>query len=406
MTTTRRLTIIADDLTGAADTAAPFALAGLATAIVLDPEASPAAEVLVVTTNSRDLPEEAAVQATRHALHRWVTSEPGWVYRKIDSALRGHLRAEVETTMQVLGLGKALVAPALPHQGRTTINGRQHLNGAPLEETSFGALGVESNLFAIFDPDRTGRATSLPLQTVRQGPASIRRVLDSQSTGIIIADAETTTDLDNLAAAIVSSDLKLLAGTAGLARSLATTLANSSRTANLRPAPDGAILVVAGSREAATASQVDYLRANGVPVTHLTTDHLESPALMQAEIITPLTNLLAAGTSVALTTVGLQSAHHQPATIRQQLAAIVTTLHEIRPLGGLVLTGGDVAIGILQALRVTHIDLGGEVQPAIPWGVAHLPDGTPIPVATKAGSFGHEDALSACLHHLDRKLSP
>src|SRR5215218_2555072 len=62
-----RCLIIADDLTGAADAAAPFAVAGCATAIPLR-GAPPAAGVLSVSTNSRDLPPDVAVAAVRTAL--------------------------------------------------------------------------------------------------------------------------------------------------------------------------------------------------------------------------------------------------------------------------------------------------------------------------------------------------
>lgn len=391
------LTILADDLTGAADTGAPFAAAGLTTSIVLNAETPPDADVLVVTTNSRDLPADAAANLTRHAIHHWLTPASRMVYRKIDSALRGHPHAEVKAVMNVLGVQRVLVAPALPQQGRTTIDGRQLLDGVPLEDTSFGTIGVESNLLHIFDPDHTGQAIALPLHAVRQGSESISGFLEDVPAGIIVADAETAADLDNLAQAIIASNLTLLAGTAGLARSLATVLAESSHPSPEPPRATGSILIVAGSREDITARQVDHLRTNGTQVITLTTNHLDDPAMLQAEVITPLAETLATGNPAVVTSVGLESSTHGAAEIRAHLATVAATLAGTVPIGGLVLTGGDIAMGVLEKLEVSHIELGGEVRPALPWGIAHLGNGTSIPVATKAGSFGTEDALLACL---------
>ncbi len=411
MTSPRRLTILADDLTGAADTGAPFAAAGFRTSVILAQQ-PPAeiSEVLVINTNSRGLPADVAAHATRDAIHHLVASESGnstgWVYKKIDSALRGHPRAEVEAAMDALGVQKVLVAPALPQQGRTTIRSRQHLHGLPLEETSFGPLGIDSNLLNVFDPHHTDQAISLPLETIRQGTDAIGRFLASISEGIIIADAETSTDLDALAQAIVSSDLKLIAGTAGLARSLAEVLPGPRDRAPL-PVPQsatGGILVIAGSRDTATARQVDHLYEHGTPIVALATHHLDDPAMLQAEVITPLTDMLEPGDSVVLTTVGLHSPGHGAAEIRSHLASITAKLAGRHAVGGLVLTGGDVAMGVLEKLGVTHIDLGGEVSPAMPWGIAHLPNGTSIPIATKAGSFGTENALLACLLLLEGNI--
>ena len=400
-----RLTILADDLTGAADTGAPFAAAGFRTAVVLADQAStPATEIIVVNTNSRGVPAATAAQATHDAIQQWAPtgSRLGWVYKKIDSALRGHPRAEVEAAMTACGVRKVLVAPALPQQGRTTVGGRQHLDGLPLEETDFGALGVESDLLAIFDPHHTGEAIALPLAIVRQGPSAIASFVASIEAGVIIADAETSPDLDALAQAIVQSGPGLIAGTAGLAHALAAVLPGSLQREPLRVPPPsaGGILVIAGSRDAATARQVDHLRAHGTPIVSLATHHLDDPAMLRTEVVTPLADMVASGSAAVLTTVGLASPAHGAADIRNQLAAIASALVTTGSISGLVLTGGDVAMGVLANLGVTHIELGGEVRPAMPWGIGNLSDGHRVPLATKAGSFGDADALLACLAFL------
>jgi uncharacterized protein YgbK (DUF1537 family) len=82
-----RLVIVADDLTGAADTSACFAQAGLGTVIHLSGMTVPNADVLAVSTESRDLDKTAAAAAVRLALSRIVDGQrdaaPRWIYKQI-----------------------------------------------------------------------------------------------------------------------------------------------------------------------------------------------------------------------------------------------------------------------------------------------------------------------------------
>jgi uncharacterized protein YgbK (DUF1537 family) len=164
-------------------------------------------------------------------------------------------------------------------------------------------------------------------------------------------------------------------------------------------APGKGTLIVAGSRDQVTADQVDHLREHSVPIISLAAHHLDGHNL-NAEVMAPLAAGLAAGESVVLTTVGLHSPMHGPGEVRERLATIVASPDVRSNLGGLVLTGGDVAMGTLQELGITELRIGGEVRPALPWTVARFADGTQMPVVTKAGSFGEADALMACLNLL------
>jgi uncharacterized protein YgbK (DUF1537 family) len=69
--------------------------------------------------------------------------------------------------------------------------------------------------------------------------------------------------------------------------------------------------------------------------------------------------------------------------------------------GGLILTGGDVAAAVLHALDAAALRLGGEVAPGQPWAVIEGGPQSGRLVATKAGSFGGDDAFLGCLSFLD-----
>lgn len=118
-----RLCIIADDLTGALDAAAPFAGRGLCVRVALDPGATAMVvaqnpDVMAVSTRSRDGDEDAARAAMAQVL---AALPPGpQLMKKVDSRLKGHVAAE----LAVLAPPAMLVAPAIPDFGRITRDGQ------------------------------------------------------------------------------------------------------------------------------------------------------------------------------------------------------------------------------------------------------------------------------------------
>ena len=281
-----QLAIIADDLTGASDTGAAFARQGLRTLVWLSPSTGddlPLADVLVVSTESRHIPRDQArdaVSSCARRVERWFTGqEPRWIYKKIDSTLRGHPAAELAALMQALRIDRALVAPAFPAQGRTTVAGRQLVNGAPLEETVFGRDAAGSDLRVCFSSCADlSPVRVIELAEVRRGPEYVAGVIAAAGPAVWIGDAETETDLRVLAQAVTLSHIQLLCGSAGLARAMTLEvgwdsgqkIAGRSAHPQMRtPAGAEAILAVAGSRNPATAQQVDAAERAGITVLRL-----------------------------------------------------------------------------------------------------------------------------------------
>ena len=89
-----------------------------------------------------------------------------------------------------------------------------------------------------------------------------------------------------------------------------------------------------------------------------------------------------------------------------RLAQVVATPEVSERVGGLVLTGGDIAAAVCRALHVSELWLRGEIAPGLPWGVLGGGPLHAIPIATKAGSFGDDDALLACIDYLRSEALP
>ena len=122
-----RIAVVADDLTGALDAVGPFAEAGMRCVVVTGPDHLAAAiglgaEVLAISTNSREMPPEAAAQAVRSVAR--ALGSVARVFKKIDSRLKGNIGAEVQALAQGLGLTRAVICPAIPAMGRVVVDGR------------------------------------------------------------------------------------------------------------------------------------------------------------------------------------------------------------------------------------------------------------------------------------------
>ena len=134
-----RVGILADDLTGAADTALQFVREGWRTDLQLRPGKSDA-QVVAVTADSRNLSAPDAAKAVVAAVGQLRQAGVTHLYKKIDSTLRGQIRAEVLAALNAwAGDAIAVVCPAYPAMGRTMVDGRLYVNGVLVSETALGA---------------------------------------------------------------------------------------------------------------------------------------------------------------------------------------------------------------------------------------------------------------------------
>ncbi len=388
-----KVAVIADDLTGAADSGAGFARLGWRVEICLAAAERPEVDVLVLSSESRYLAEGEACARMRQAAE--VVSGAGWIYKKIDSTLRGHPAAELAELVNALAGERVLVAPAFPAQGRTTVGGIQRVGGTPLERTAFGGEVKSSDLAVLFG------SCGLPLRRVsldalRSGLAAMD--FGRQGPALILADAESDDDLSALADLGLGAGLRLFCGSAGLAGALAGRLPTAPLprvTEPLAPA-GGPILGVAGSRNPVTLKQIAAAREAGIGLVEIEPDVESSwTAARQAAA-----RWLDAGRDVILATGAAPDSPLGARGLADRLAQLALASLGKKAFGGLVLTGGETAMAVLAALGATGLALRGEVQPGIPRAtlVGGLRPG--LGVVTKAGGFGGADALCLAVQAL------
>ena len=122
--------IIADDLTGANDTALQFFKKGCSAKIVIDYNHDfcdlESADVWSISTESRNIEKEIAVERVVNVSKKLKEHlHVDKYYKKIDSTLRGNAGLEIVAMMDALQKEVAIVAPAYIEEGRTTIGGYQ-----------------------------------------------------------------------------------------------------------------------------------------------------------------------------------------------------------------------------------------------------------------------------------------
>jgi len=210
--------LLADDLTGACDSAAPFLGEGRVLVSIwpaFAPDSS--AACLAISTETRDGTPEEARTRSRQAVHLLLTAGANRIFRKVDSRLRGHLRDELAGALDAWP-GRCLLAPALPAEGRLTVGGRQLVDGAAID-----------------------------IGTLLDGLERVE-----------IRDAATDDDLSALAAAVDADRELMPAGTNGLAAALARgSAAAPGWPACARP------LGLVGSKTEVSVAQVEAALAAG-----------------------------------------------------------------------------------------------------------------------------------------------
>ena len=186
--------VIADDLTGAAEIGGVGWRHGWDVEILMQPELAPGGEMVIHNTDSRgNSPPEAGARV-RRAVRALAAAQPTWIYKKIDSVLRGPVIAEVEAALAELGLKRALIVPANPSRGRVIRDGRYLVGEQLLNETDFRNDPTH--------PRHTAEVRALVGGT-NLGHVSVRRPEESLAAeGIVIGEAADSDDLRRWAAQV------------------------------------------------------------------------------------------------------------------------------------------------------------------------------------------------------------
>lgn len=345
-----QIRILADDLTGACDAAAPFVHRGHPVRVWAGPSMAFFAPepVQALHTASRNLSPQDAAHAVAEAARQLPRSPGTLVFKKIDSTLRGPIAAELASVQRALGAQAILFAPAFPAAGRIVREGvlEVHDSTGPTQRR---------NLRDIFPAALQPQIALVPC-------AESLASAFSSGKSLLLCDAVTQQELEALARAAQSLPDLLFVGSAGLATALAN-LDDQAVAEDLLPRA-ARVLFIVGTTHPVTTQQLERLPAAPASTTVQT-------RLLRIQLV--------------------------PGATRQIRDACTQYQPDL-----LFLTGGDTAQLAATALSAHSFLLRGEFAPGVPWGIAQggLFDG--CIVITKSGGFGAPDLLCDILKALGR----
>lgn len=412
--------IIADDLTGANDTALQFHMRGCNTQILFDyssvPPSKSSTQAWAISTETRNIDAQEAVKTVGTATKMLKDNfNIEFFYKKIDSTLRGNIGQEATAVLNVLNWDAAVIAPAFPTVGRTTVGGYHLLKGMPLERTEF-ARDPQSPISQSHIPTLLAQQTGTPelvahidLMTVMKGAGPIlMKMHDLIKNGkkLISIDAVSTTDMEQVALALEKSNYNILpCGSAGLAQALSKFWLPEMKHQHItKVMPTLPILVVSGSATTITQNQVRKVIESDevdVNVVELTPEQILSGP--NDEIIDRIASALARNEVVMVHSAPNEETIHEtveyaqahgyptegiPGLVTDYLSELTSRVLD-KQSAILVLVGGETSYKCCNAISSKHLQLIDEVEPAIPLCLDHKAQW----LVTKSGNLGNPNTL-------------
>lgn len=420
-----QLLMIADDFTGALDAGVQFASHGAKTTVITDTVSQWSqdvqnVDVLVVDAETRHMPAQQAYDTVHRIVIQGVQAGIPHIYKKTDSALRGNIGAELSALLHASGEKQLPFLPAFPQIGRCTKQGVHYIQDLPVAQSVFGKDP--------FEPVKESRVDKL-IAGQTQDPVTVLPPLDysdalPEQEGILVFDSLSERDLSITAHRLMEGKkLAIMAGCAGFAAMLPQLLGtNTLHHEPVLPKLDSRLLVLCGSVNPITQTQLDHAQASGFlrlrmePRQKLEPDYWDSdqgrqqlaqwlPLLQQGKhtIIDsndPGSNQptadYAKAQGLTLEDVRLR--------ISGSLGQILKAISQENLPGTLLVTGGDTLMQCMNCMGIHEIEPLCEVEAGVVLSRFQY-QGVSRYVISKSGGFGKADLLISLSCILSEQVS-
>ena len=422
---------IADDFTGATDLANNLVRAGMRVVQTIGVPTSPLpadCNAVVVALKSRTISPADAVKQSLEALAWLQAQQVEQVYFKYCSTfdswysgdVRGNIGPVTEALMDALSCPFTIATPAFPDNQRTVFKGHLFVGDALLSDSGMKNHPLtpmkDANLVNVLQAQCQRQVGLIDFKTVALGATAVTaRIAELQAQGVQIAvvDALSNDDLYKLGPAL--KGMALVTAGSGVAIALPANwgIQPSAASAQLPPAM-GLKAIVSGSCSLATQGQVahflqhhpqqawqlDPLKwAHNTPVAELA-----APVLQWAQKHLPLGPVLVYSTADAeqVKVVQAQLGQAQAGERMEQVLAHIAQGLVAMGVAQLVVAGGETSGACVQALQVTQMHIGAQIDPGVPWCHAHSPSApaSGLHLTLKSGNFGTSDFFSKAFQNL------
>lgn len=425
--------IIADDLTGANDTSLQFFIRGCKTQVGFGEDISVdenlKTEVFAMSTESRNVDAQTAHEKVLNAAEKIIKDGNfEYIYKKIDSVLRGNIAIETITLLEILDLDAAVIFPAFPSEGRTTIGGFHLVKGIPLQRTEVSRDPscpiVESNIINLLKsqlPQELSDTIDLiTLDVVMKGAGPILSKLNeliAKGKKLIVADAVSTTDLEQIALAVTKSTYKILpTGSAGAAQALGKIwYPNVDENRKSEPElPNLPKFVVSGSATELTASQIKRLQENdNIENTYFIAIKPQNIFSNDCDEVAQrvLNNLVKDNVVILHSSELIENTEEMNNLLMEHeitreifiskicdYLAAITRIVLSQKNAILVTVGGETSYKCCRAIGSKNLEIIDTVAPAIPLGIDHKGQY----IVTKSGNLGTQNTLIDIIRYFEQ----
>lgn len=423
--------IIADDLTGANDTALQFFKRGATTKIIIDYledySSKRHVDAWAISTESRNISKEAAVQRVAGVVEK-LKNDLGVekFYKKIDSTLRGNTGLEIFAMLEATQSEIAIVAPAYIEEGRVTIGGYQLLNGEVIERTQC-ALDPKAPIYESYIPDILKKdlnpqlhdligVIGLNVITKGAGPIALKiNELVQSGKKVIVVDAMSNTDLEQIALAIKKSSFNILpCGSAGLADAINKIEGEENKEILEYDIPNLPRFIVSGSATQLTLKQIGILKESNKDIVFVDLEIKDIINGVSEEIISKISDNLALNKDVVVHSSYINNEIMEEESFNQLIDAgiakteipsrITDYLAELSSIINqknkfiLIMVGGETSFKCATEMNTGYLKVLDAILPAVPLCV----DKHGKFIVTKSGNFGKTTTLSEIIDYFNK----
>jgi uncharacterized protein YgbK (DUF1537 family) len=417
-----KLGCIADDFTGATDLANNLVRSGMRVMQTFGvPQAALSSDVdaVVVALKSRTLPAQEAIAQSLEAL-QWLQAQGAeQIYFKycstFDSTPAGNIGPVTEALMDALDCQFTIATPAFPDNGRTVFKGYLFAGAVLLNESGMQNHPLtpmtDANLVRVMQAQTKRKVGLIDHTVMAKGSAAISekiKQLQADGVGVAIVDATSNEDLKTLGPAL--KNMPLVTAGSGVAIGLpANWNLHASASAAALPKATGHQAIVSGSCSIATQGQVAHYQSLGLPSwqfkplswsTHDVPAHIQSQvaqALAWAEPLLGKGPVLIYATTDADTLQQVQAKFGRGQAGEWMESALAQVSVGLLKLGvkQWVIAGGETSGACVQALTISQMQIGPQIDPGVPW--CYAPQHAAGHLTLKSGNFGTPDFFTKAL---------
>lgn len=340
------LGIIADDFTGANDVALQLSKYGIKIESLIELKDMP--KYFVYSTETRNAKEKDAREKLEITYKNLKMKNVDKIYKKIDSTLRGNVKAEIDVLLENLESNEkiAVVLP-FPKLGRVVKNGKLWVDGVELKNTSFAKDPYwkleSSNVLDYFG----GELMSLE-ELYSENPINL---IQSKKSKVIVFEAESNEDLDKISKLLIKEKLdKYLVASAGIMEFMLYNWGFEKEK----------ILIVSGSCNKININQTKLFIEEYRPNTYdyyVDEDKIIFEEGQEGYILRSIRD-------------GEDRSSKDIELIKKSIAQKAKEICKKEKIKKIILSGGDISIAFMEEFGITKLEILSEIETGIGFGMS------------------------------------